>query len=346
MIDVIVDGGESVAKDLWDLWGSKTPEAERREAIEEIAKATPEQLRLTVEELVPEIAPEYPESEPALKALLPQIQANIRRTLRRPDDPTGTSTAGWQKFDSAQALLPLIPTKLARFMAGQRPLAGIDLELVELLGIGGFGEVWRAQNQYMPSASPVALKFCLDAAAAKSLKNEAALLDRIVQQGRHPGIVELQQSYLSATIPALQYEYIAGGDLADLIKYWYSQPTPPSVDVILASLLELAQTMAFAHAAGIVHRDLKPANILIPVSAAIARLPKFGSLTRSHYLIVPPYTALAPRISSIRSNWLYLAMRSERLAEPVLIWPVPRATARSAIVVSSVSPERWLITAV
>ena len=274
VIDVIVDGGESVAKDLWDLWGSKTPEAERREAIEEIAKATPEQLRLTVEELVPEIAPEYPESEPALKALLPQIQANIRRTLRRPDDPTGTSTAGWQKFDSAHALLPLIPTKPARFMAGQRPLAGIDLELVELLGIGGFGEVWKAKNPFMPSALPVALKFCLDATAAKSLLNEAALLDRIMNQGKHPGIVKLRQTYLSAETPALQYEYIAGGDLADLIKQWYAQPTPPSVDVIRASLLELAQTMAFAHAAKIVHRDLKPANILIPVSAAIARLPK------------------------------------------------------------------------
>ncbi len=51
---------------------------------------------------------------------------------------------------------------------------------------------------------------------------------------------------------------------------------------------------------------------------------------------MPPYTAFGPRISSIRSSWLYLAMRSVRLAEPVLIWPVPRATARSAIVVSSV----------
>jgi len=31
----------------------------------------------------------------------------------------------------------------------------------------------------------------------------------------------------------------------------------------------------------------------------------------------------------MRSSWLYLAMRSLRDAEPVLIWPVPSATARS-----------------
>ena len=49
--------------------------------------------------------------------------------------------------------------------------------------------------------------------------------------------------------------------------------------------------------------------------------------------------------ASMRSSRLYLATRSERDGAPVLIWPVPVATARSAMVVSSVSPERWLMTA-
>src|SRR5262249_54246764 len=54
----------------------------------------------------------------------------------------------------------------------------------------------------------------------------------------------------------------------------------------------------------------------------------------------PRNWASSPRISSMRSSWLYLAIRSLREAEPVLIWPQFVATARSAIVVSSVSPER------
>ena len=45
----------------------------------------------------------------------------------------------------------------------------------------------------------------------------------------------------------------------------------------------------------------------------------------------------------MRSSWLYLATRSVRAGAPDLIWPQFVATARSAIVVSSVSPERWLI---
>ena len=48
----------------------------------------------------------------------------------------------------------------------------------------------------------------------------------------------------------------------------------------------------------------------------------------------------------MRSNWLYLQMRSVRLAEPVLIWPAPVATTRSAMKASSVSPERCETTAV
>ena len=42
----------------------------------------------------------------------------------------------------------------------------------------------------------------------------------------------------------------------------------------------------------------------------------------------------------MRISWLYFASRSERDRLPVLIWPQFVATARSAIVVSSVSPDR------
>src|SRR5215472_12841358 len=54
----------------------------------------------------------------------------------------------------------------------------------------------------------------------------------------------------------------------------------------------------------------------------------------------PAYTAEGPSCSSMRISWLYLASRSERDSDPVLICPQLVATARSAIVVSSVSPDR------
>src|SRR5271156_224717 len=54
----------------------------------------------------------------------------------------------------------------------------------------------------------------------------------------------------------------------------------------------------------------------------------------------PGKRADAPSSSSMRRSWLYLAMRSVRDAEPVLICPAPMATAKSAMKASSVSPER------
>ena len=63
-------------------------------------------------------------------------------------------------------------------------------------------------------------------------------------------------------------------------------------------------------------------------------------LHQIHFIRLYPYTANSPNSSSIRSNWLYFAIRSERLNEPVFIWPLLVATAISAMVASSVSPER------
>src|SRR5271169_3998669 len=55
---------------------------------------------------------------------------------------------------------------------------------------------------------------------------------------------------------------------------------------------------------------------------------------------LPAKRAASPSWCSMRSSWLYFAMRSVRLAEPVLICPAPVATTRSAMNGSSVSPER------
>src|SRR3989442_10462542 len=47
--------------------------------------------------------------------------------------------------------------------------------------------------------------------------------------------------------------------------------------------------------------------------------------------LMPANCAASPSFSSMRRSWLYFAIRSVRLAEPVLIWPAPVATARSAM---------------
>ena len=93
-------------------------------------------------------------------------------------------------------------------------------------------------------------------------------------------------------------------------------------------------------------------------NAILIKVNQIGSLTetfdavrttahRNAYRAVMSHCPARPRTTRLRtSRWRPIAARrSERASEPVLIWPQLVATARSAIVLSSVSPERWDITA-
>jgi formylglycine-generating enzyme required for sulfatase activity len=62
----------------------------------------------------------------------------------------------------------------------------------------------------------------------------------------------------------LQYEYVAGGDLAGLIREWHRRAAPPTPERAARVMLRLSETVGYCHrlTPRIIHRDLKPANIL------------------------------------------------------------------------------------
>ncbi len=173
------------------------------------------------------------------------------------------------------------PSPTQGWQPGDRPLPGVDLELVRLIGRGGCGEVWKARNPFLTTAAPVALKVCWR--SGESLRREAALLDRLRQFGSHPGIVRLLTTYLSADPPALVSEFIAGGDLA----HWlHAQGRPPpgeaggpaevvSPKLAAALITQIAEAVRFAHQLQppVIHRDLKPSNILVVSNPTTAKSP-------------------------------------------------------------------------
>jgi hypothetical protein len=124
-------------------------------------------------------------------------------------------------------LIPFIPDQLPRFQPGERPLSGIPWVLVEVLGIGRSGQVWKARHAHLQSRAPVALKFRTDPQTRRVLWHEVEVIDRVrlraQQLGLHRGIVTLQDASLDSEPPDLQYDHVAGGDLGGLIGDWHGQ---------------------------------------------------------------------------------------------------------------------------
>src|SRR5262249_51609982 len=148
--------------------------------VQQLAQAPATVVREETAQAVQAVAADQPaEVREALAVYLSQVPAMIRRSLRRPSDPTGTTIPPVLRLGNPEdLLLPFLPVQPPRFRPGDRPPGVGDWQLEELLGAGGFGEVWRARNPHLTSAPPVALKFCLDPAAKdRLLRHEAAVLN-------------------------------------------------------------------------------------------------------------------------------------------------------------------------
>jgi formylglycine-generating enzyme required for sulfatase activity/serine/threonine protein kinase len=275
--DFVAEALPEMARDVYQWWAKGRPQQQLKDEVEALAGLSDEGARRLAAQAVAEEAPLQPERlQLDLVDYLVQVPATVRQTQRRPADPTGRTLVPSLAITRPADVLALLPARLPRFRKGQRAPGFGDWVLDELLGVGGFGEVWKATNPHLP---PVALKFCLDATAARFLRNEADLLGRVVSQGRHPGIVALLDTALYGDPPCLKYEYVSGGDLAGLIRQWHEERVPDLAGRCLGVMHELAGVLAFAHhlSPPIVHRDLKPANILVSFSRdAIAERSPFA----------------------------------------------------------------------
>jgi len=253
----IFEATDAIARAAWEDWSKRTSQSQRQQELEQAAGSTDSEWAATVADVISEHSDMSAQECEELQSYLSQIPAKIRRTL------SGLNSASGNLLQNPDDMAAVLPKSVSRFHAGDRPFQNVDLELVELLGVGGFGEVWKAKNPHLQSAEPVALKFCLDPDAADTLKRESQVLDRVVSHGTHPGIVRLLRTYLQADPPCLEYEYVDGGSLHEMLRSWQINEGPISPAKAEKVILQLAQSVAFAHRHGMVHRDLKPANVLV-----------------------------------------------------------------------------------
>jgi formylglycine-generating enzyme required for sulfatase activity len=272
LADAVPFGGAlyDVAADAWRNYRQQPqadPKADLAADLQAVAQAPAADVRQEAVAAAKEVAADQPPAvQQALTLYLTQVPAMVRRSLRRPSDPTGTTVPATLSLGKPEDLLSFLPPKLPRFKLGDRPLPGVDWELEELLGVGGFGEVWKARHPQFRGIV-AALKFCfdLDPASEKVLRNEVGRVnDMMMGAGLPPGVVRLQHPYLDGDPKCLEYEYVDGGDLAGLIQEMHRNGSP-NPEEVARRILDLAGTIRFAHALKppLVHRDLKPANILV-----------------------------------------------------------------------------------
>ncbi len=138
--------------------------------------------------------------------------------------------------------------------------------LLEKIGTGGHGEVWRALDTQ--SDSQVAIKVLFpqlahSGAAWELLQHEYDIAQRL----SHKSILEIYQPLRDEQFTVLPMQ-LATGDLRRLRGDSYLRIVP--------MLLDIAGALAHAHARGVIHRDLKPANVLVDEEGQI-KLADFGA---------------------------------------------------------------------
>lgn len=146
-------------------------------------------------------------------------------------------------------------------------------EIVEVIGQGGMGIVYRANDLCLRRV--VAVKTLIS-----GVPTGPRQLERFLREAQaaaallHPNIVQVHEVGNQDGVPYFTMEFVEGGSLAD----WFDA-APRSAAECAALVATLAEAAHFAHRSGIVHRDLKPSNVLL-ASDGTPKIVDFGVACR------------------------------------------------------------------
>ena len=183
--------------------------------------------------------------------------------------------------DESRPLAPLLPQIIG------------DYELLEVIGRGGMGVVYRARQRSLDRE--VAIKMIHENRPLNP-ENRRRFLAEAQATARldHPCIVPVYEVSQHEGQPFFSMRLIRGQTLADRLRHG---PLPPRQAAIMA---EVSRAIAYAHSLGILHRDIKPSNIMLDELGRV-RVTDFGlaklvdsqdSLTRTGATVgTPSYMA-------------------------------------------------------
>lgn len=185
---------------------------------------------------------------------------------------------------------PAQESSSGRWRSIRLPTTVGDYELIEEIGRGGMGVVFRARQISLDRE--VAVKMILRGRLASEADLQRFLAEAsATARLEHPHIVPIYDVGDVEGRPFFSMKYIEGETLADRLR---RGPLPQREAASLVA--ELARAIAFAHRQGILHRDLKPSNVLLAKDGS-ALISDFGlakrvgtkvDLTRSGMLVGTP----------------------------------------------------------
>lgn len=210
---------------------------------------------MTETRLCPECGARMPADAP--ENLCPKcLMLHGLSTAQRSAEPQGESDPpAWGRFVAPQ------PAELGRYFP--------QLEILELLGQGGMGAVYKARQRGLDRL--VALKILpleagRNAAFAERFSREAKALAKL----NHPNIVAV---FDVGQVSGLYYfimEYVDGVNLRQTLRAGELQPAQA-----LQIVPQICEALEYAHEEGIVHRDIKPENILLDKKGRV-KIADFG----------------------------------------------------------------------
>ena len=159
-----------------------------------------------------------------------------------------------------------------------RPVALASYRIERLLGRGGMGEVYLAEDLRLKRR--VALKVL-----SAEFANDEAFRERFLVESElaasldHPNVIPIYEADEAAGYLFIAMRYVDGTDLKERLR---QGPLAPADAIDLLS--QVASALDMAHERGLVHRDVKPSNVLVAPGAGVdgkdhAYLADFG-LTR------------------------------------------------------------------
>ena len=182
-----------------------------------------------------------------------------------------------------------------------------QLEILEVLGKGGMGTVYKARQpglDRLVALKVLAPELAEDPSFAERFQREARALARL----DHPNIVKVYDFGSVEGVHYLQMEYVEGPSLRALLGEGKLSPAEA-----LAIVPAMSRALQYAHDHGVVHRDVKPENVLLDAEGNV-KIADFGLAKLAG--MTPGVPTLTQK-DQVLGTWHYMAPEQHKAPETV-----------------------------